>query len=291
MKKLVLTIQILCFSIFILSAQKFEGIALTPPMGWNTWNHYRCEINEQIVLEMADAMVESGMADAGYEYIVIDDCWQIDRDEDGNIVVDSIKFPSGIKYISDYIHSKGLKFGLYSDAGTMTCQKRPGGRGYEFQDARQYAEWEVDFLKYDWCHTGSQDPVSSYTIMRDALYKAGRPVVFSICDWGFSDPWTWAGDVGHLWRTSGDIRNNWDIPDAGTGIIYGGGVVINLDMQLGLHEFAGPDRWNDPDMLEVGNGGLTVDEEISHFSLWCMLAAPLIAGNDLRECLSRPGKS
>ena len=188
-----------------------------------------------------------------------------------------------MKALADYIHAKGLKFGVYSCAGTMTCQNRPGSRGYEYQDARTYAEWGVDFLKYDWCNVGSQDAIASYTTMRDALYKAGRPVVFSICEWGLSKPWLWAKDVGHLWRTTGDIRNNWDIPDAKEGKVWGGGVIVNFDMQHLLDRFSGPDGWNDPDMLEIGNGALTVEESKSQMSLWAMLAAPLMAGNDLRN--------
>ena len=266
------------------SAQKFTGLAPTPPMGWNSWNFFNCDkINEQVIQEMADAMISTGMKDVGYEYVVIDDCWQVDRDANGNIIVDPDKFPSGIKALADYVHSKGLKFGIYTCAGTMTCQKRPGSRGYEFQDFRQYAAWGVDFVKVDWCNTSTQDAEESYTLIRDAIYQAGRPMVLSICEWGLSKPWLWAEDVGHLWRTTGDIRNNWDVPDAKAGKVWGGGVIVNLDMQEELESYAGPDHWNDPDMLEIGNGGLTLAEERSHMSLWCMLAAPLMAGNDLRS--------
>ena len=165
-------------------AQKFENLALTPPMGWNSWNKFGCDVSEILIKEIADAMVSTGMKDAGYEYIVIDDCWQIDRDAQGNIVPDPERFPSGMKALADYIHSLGLKFGIYSDAGIKTCQGRPGSRGYEFQDARTYAAWGVDYLKYDWCHHGTQSPVDSYRLMRDALFAAGRPIVFSICEWG-----------------------------------------------------------------------------------------------------------
>jgi alpha-galactosidase len=276
---------IILITIFMsVSAQKFENLAITPPMGWNSWNYFNCDgINEQTIREVADAMVTSGMKDVGYEYIVIDDCWQIGRDAEGNILADSIKFPSGIKALSDYIHSRGLKFGIYSCAGTKTCQNLPGSRGYEFQDARIYAEWGVDFLKYDWCNTGEQSAKDSYSLMRDALYKAGRTVLFSMCEWGLNKPWLWANDVAHIWRTTGDIRNNWIEPDAKEGKVWGGGVMVIFDMQKGLEQFAGPGHWNDPDMLEVGNGVLTETEEITHFSLWSMLAAPLMAGNDLRN--------
>jgi alpha-galactosidase len=266
------TLLIFALALFMgASAQKFENLAQTPPMGWNSWNKFYCDISEKLIMEIADAMVNSGMADAGYEYIVIDDCWQVARDENGEIVVDKERFPNGMKYLADYIHSKGLKFGIYSDAGTKTCQGRPGGRGYEFQDARTYARWGVDYLKYDWCNTTTQNAQASYTLMRDALYKAGRPIVFSLCEWGKSKPWEWAGEVGHLWRTTGDIVDRWDA------------MMDIFDKQKDLAKYAGPGKWNDPDMLEVGNGGMTDEEYKTHFSLWCMLAAPLMAGNDLRD--------
>lgn len=260
------------------SAQS-DNLALTPPMGWNSWNKFSCDVSEQLIKETADAMVASGMKDAGYQHIVIDDCWQVSRDEQGNIIADPQRFPSGIKALADYVHSKGLKFGLYSDAGTGTCQGRPGSRGYEYQDARQYAAWGVDYLKYDWCNTGKQNSEAAYSTMRDALNKAGRPIVFSICEWGSSKPWLWAQGIGHLWRTTGDIQDCWDCRRDWGGM----GFVHILDLQDGLQTYAGPGHWNDPDMLEVGNGGLTQIEAQAHFSLWCILAAPLMAGNDLRS--------
>ncbi len=261
-------------------AQKFENLALTPPMGWNSWNYFECDnLNEEMIREMADAMVSSGMKDLGYEYIIIDDCWQTGRDSTGKILVDKDKFPSGIQHLSDYIHSKGLKFGIYSDAGTKTCAGRPGSKGFETIDAQTYADWSVDYLKYDWCHTEGQDAIASYTRMRDALYAAGRPIVFSICDWGVSKTWEWAGDVGHLWRTTYDITDRWD------GNIWGNqlGWTEILEKQVGLEKYAAPGRWNDPDMLEVGNPGLSINESRAHFTMWCVLAAPLITGNDLRN--------
>ena len=256
-----------------------NGLAKTPPMGWNSWNKFGCDVSEKLIKEMADALVSSGMKDAGYQYIVIDDCWQVDRDAQGNIIADPKRFPSGMKALADYVHSKGLKFGLYSDAGMLTCQKRPGSRGYEFQDARQYAAWGVDYLKFDWCSTGTQNQQASYSTMRDALLKAGRPMVFSICEWGSSKPWMWARDVGNLWRTTGDIQDCWDCKRDWGGM----GFVHILDLQDGLQSYAGPGHWNDPDMLEVGNGGMTTTEYRAHFSLWCILAAPLMAGNDIRS--------
>ena len=256
------------------SAQKFDQLAKTPPMGWNSWNKYACDVSEKLIMQMADAMVSSGMQDAGYEYIVIDDCWQVDRDENGEIIVDKDRFPNGMKHLVDYVHSKGLKFGIYSCAGTKTCQGRPGGRGHEYQDARTYASWGVDYLKYDWCYATTQDAKASYTTMRDALYAAGRPIVFSLCEWGTAKPWEWAKEVGHLWRTTGDIVDRWDA------------MVAIVDKERDLAKYAGPGYWNDPDMLEVGNGGMTTEEYRTHFSMWCMLAAPLMAGNDLENMSS-----
>lgn len=260
-------------------AQKFENLAQTPPMGWNSWNRFACDVSEDLIKQVADAMVETGMRDAGYEYVVVDDCWQVDRDSEGNIVADPERFPSGMKALADYIHSRGLKFGLYSDAGRATCQGRPGSRGYEFRDARTFASWGVDYLKYDWCNTGSQNAEASYKLMRDALYKAGRPIVFSICEWGDNEPWLWAKDIGHLWRTTGDIQDCWSCEYNWGGM----GVLEILDQQVPIRQYSGPGHWNDPDMLEVGNGGLTESENRAHFSMWCMLSAPLMAGNDIRN--------
>ena len=254
-----------------------NGLALTPPMGWNSWNRFACNVTEDLVKSAADALVSTGMKDAGYEYIVIDDCWQVSRDALGNIVADAKTFPSGIKALADYIHSKGLKFGIYSDAGTMTCAKRPGSRGHEFQDALQYAAWGVDYLKYDWCNTGTENAQAAYSTMRDALKAAGRPIVFSLCEWGSNKPWLWANDVGNLWRTTGDISDCWECRKGHLSFAQ------ILDLQVGLETYAGPGHWNDPDMLEVGNGGMTATEYRSHFSLWCILAAPLMAGNDLKN--------
>jgi len=273
----------LVFYMFNVFSQSFDELAQTPPMGWNSWNSLRCNgINEKAIKEIADAMVSSGMKDAGYEYVVVDDCWQIGRDKEGNILVDEEKFPSGMKALADYIHSKGLKFGLYSCAGEKTCQGRPGSRGYQFQDARQYAEWGVDYLKYDWCYSASQNAEGAYRTMSDAIKASGRPMVFSICDWGYSEPWKWGKGVGHLWRTTHDIRDCWDCQYNVWGTVSGGILKI-LDANRSLNAYAGPGHWNDPDMLEVGNEALTEAESRAHFSLWCLMAAPLMAGNDLRS--------
>ena len=280
MKKIVILVLCLLFGIDGYT-QKFDGLAETPPMGWNSWNTFATDIDEQLVKDIADKFVESGLKEAGYEYIVLDDGWMSrERDVNGDLVADPEKFPGGMKALADYVHSKGLKFGLYGDAGTKTCAGYPGNRGYEFRDAKKYAEWGVDFLKYDWCSTGKQNAEASYTTMRDALYKAGRPVVFSICEWGDNQPWTWAEDIGHSWRVTGDIINCWDC-EVGHGSWSSFGVWKIINLRGNIRKAAGPGHWNDYDMMEVGNG-MTDAEDRSHFAMWSMLSSPLIMGNDLR---------
>jgi len=262
-------------------AQKFDELARTPQLGWNSWNKFGCNVSEALIRETADAMVASGMRDAGYQYVNIDDCWQGGRDAQGNIFPDAKRFPSGIKALADYVHAKGLKLGIYSDAGSKTCGGYPASRGREYQDAQTYAAWGVDYLKYDWCNTEGMDAASAYTTMRDALYAAGRPILFSICEWGESKPWNWAPKVGHSWRTTGDIHACWNC-EVGHGNWASFGVMRIVDMQAALRKHSGPGHWNDMDMLEVGNG-LTEAEDRAHFTLWSMMNSPLIAGNDLRS--------
>ena len=264
-------------------SQKFENLAPTPPMGWNSWNTFQTNISDELVRGIADVMVSSGMKDAGYTYLVLDDGWMaMERDpKTGDLIPDPKKFPNGMKVLIDYVHSKGLKFGLYNCAGTKTCAGYPGTRGYEYQDARFYASLGIDYLKFDWCNTEGINAKEAYTTMSKALKAAGRPIVFSLCEWGSNKPWNWAEPVGQLWRTTGDISNLFDgILDHKTWSQLG--IMKIVDLQDTLRKFAGPNHWNDPDMLEVGNG-LTAAENRTHFSLWCMLAAPLIAGNDLRK--------
>jgi alpha-galactosidase len=252
-------------------------LANTPPMGWNSWNKFGCHVNEALIRSAADQIVVSGMSAAGYQYIVIDDCWHGARDANGNIQPDPKLFPSGIKALADYVHSRGLKFGIYTDAGTKTCAGRPGSRGHEFQDAQQYAAWGVDYLKEDWCNVGKQNAEASYTTMHEALLAAGRPIVFSICEWGTAKPYLWAKEVGgNLWRTTGDIADKFQGMDD-----YRFGMIDIVDKNAELYSFAGPGHWNDPDMLQIGNGGMTPVEYRTHFSMWAMMAAPLMAGNDL----------
>ena len=275
----------LCLSLLALAgsaqAQKFAGLALTPPMGWNSWNKFAANIDEELIRATADAMATNGMKDAGYVYVDIDDCWHGTRDAQGFIQPDPERFPTGIKALADYAHSKGLKLGIYSDAGNQTCGGHPGSRGHEYQDALTYASWGVDYLKYDWCNAEELKALGAYATMRDAIHAAGRPMVFSLCEWGQNQPWLWAAPVGHLWRTTGDIYAKFDGKlDHGTW--YQWGVLQIIDQQKALRQYAGPDHWNDPDMLEVGNG-MSENEDRAHFSMWCMLSAPLISGNDQRD--------
>ncbi|MEO7278249.1 MAG: glycoside hydrolase family 27 protein [Sphingomicrobium sp.] len=256
-----------------------NGLALTPPMGWNSWNKFACNVNEQIVRDTADAIVASGMRDAGYQYVVIDDCWHGQRDSNGAITADAQRFPSGIRALADFVHARGLKFGIYSDAGRLTCGGRPGSQGHEYQDALTYAGWGVDYLKYDWCSTGERNAPEAYAVMADALRSSGREIVFSMCEWGNSKPWLWAGKVGNLWRTTGDIWDSFQSKDKAHDWAHP--VMEIVDLNEPLWPYAGPGHWNDPDMLEVGNGGMTEAEYRAHFSLWAMMAAPLIAGNDV----------
>lgn len=272
MKKSILFVAIamLLFGSMNLRAQKFEHLADTPAMGWNSWNKYQCNINEDLLKGIADAMVSTGLKDAGYQYVNLDDGWHGQRDADGFIQCDAKKFPSGIKGLADYVHSKGLKLGIYSCCGKLTCAGYSASLGHEYQDALQYARWNIDYLKEDWCYCENVNPKGAYALMRDALHDAGRPIYFSLCEWGSNKPWEWAKDTGHSWRTTGDISCNWD---SWTRI---------LDQNKVLRKYAGPGHWNDPDMLEVGNG-MPVNEDRAHFTMWCMMSAPLILGNDIRN--------
>lgn len=282
MKKLFLTTLVMLSMGIAANAQKWESVADTPQMGWSSWNKFQGNINEQLIMGIADAIVESGLKDAGYEYINIDDCWHGKRDADGFIQPDEKKFPHGMKYLSDYIHSKGLKLGIYSDCGRGTCAGMPGSFGHEYQDALQYARWGIDYLKEDWCNTDNINPVGAYQLMSDALREAGRPIFLSMCEWGSNKPWTWAREIGHSWRIGPDIWCDFDstkVFDAGYTQV---GVMQCIRLNEPLRAYAGPGHWNDPDMLEVGNG-MAVNEDRAHFAMWCMMASPLILGNDIRN--------
>ncbi|MFB7927787.1 NPCBM/NEW2 domain-containing protein [Streptomyces sp. NPDC056039] len=259
-----------------------DGLAQTPPMGFNNWNATHCgpEFNEQLIKNTADLFVSKGLKDAGYEYINLDDCWaQPRRDRNGKLVPVPERFPNGMKALAEYVHSKGLKIGIYTSAGTKTCDRPrgfPGALGHEKSDAMQFAEWGIDYLKYDNCNNNGIDAEKRYQDMGNALKEAseatGHPIVYSVCEWGENKPWEWANGVGgHLWRTTYDILDNWDA------------MLRNAKQTLPLARYAGPGRWNDPDMLEVGNGGMTDTEYRTHFSLWSIMAAPLLIGTDLRK--------
>jgi alpha-galactosidase len=251
-----------------------NGLAKTPPMGWNSWNHFGGAVDDKIVRETADALVSSGMAAAGYIYVNIDDTWEGGRDAQGNIVPNQ-KFLD-MKALANYVHGRGLKLGIYSSPGTRTCGGYEGSYGHEEQDARTFASWGIDYLKYDWCSAArvyqDTDVRATYQKMGTALVNSGRPIVYSFCEYGMGDVWTWGAKAGgNVWRTTGDIKDNWrSMSEIGFN-------------QSRLAPYAGPGHWNDPDMLEVGNGGMSSTEYKTHFSLWSLLAAPLMAGNDLRN--------
>ncbi|KAM7482843.1 hypothetical protein LguiB_007426 [Lonicera macranthoides] len=249
-----------------------NGLGLTPQMGWNSWNHFACNLHEKLIRQTADAMVSTGLSAVGYKYINLDDCWaELNRDSKGNLVPKAATFPSGIKALADYVHSKGLKLGIYSDAGTQTCSKTmPGSLDHEEQDAKTFASWGVDYLKYDNCNNNGISAKDRYPKMSKALLNSGRPIFFSLCEWGQEDPATWAQQVGNSWRTTGDISDNWN------------SMTSLADQNDQWASYAKPGGWNDPDMLEVGNGGMTTPEYRSHFSIWALAKAPLLIGCDVR---------
>jgi alpha-galactosidase len=252
-----------------------NGLVRTPPMGWNSWNHYHDHFDDATVRASADAMISSGMAAAGYKYVIVDEGWSSSRDASGHITGNA-RFPD-MKALAEYVHSKGLKIGIYSSPGPQVCGGYQGSYGHEIDDAKTFAEWGYDYLKYDWCGANRiydrtpADLEGAYQKMGDALEKSGRPIVYSLCEYGWGDVWKWgAKSGGNLWRTTGDISDDWTSMNR-----------IGF-AQLDITQYPGPGHWNDPDMLEVGNGGMTADEYRTHISLWSLLRAPLIAGNDIR---------
>jgi len=255
----------------------YNNLAKAPPMGWNSWNKFAQRVTDKDVRGMADAMAGNGMKAAGYTYINIDDTWELDRDANGNIRTNS-KFPN-MRALADYVHSKGLKLGIYSSPGPFTCAGYEGSFNHEAQDAKQYAAWGIDYLKYDWCSASqvyqgdSMSQQAAYAKMGEALAKSGRKIFYSLCQYGQNDVGSWGAKVGgNLWRTTGDIRDQWQSM-----------MDIGFNQQVGRDKFSGPGHWNDPDMLEIGNGRMTDTEYRTHMSLWCLLSAALLAGNDLRD--------
>ncbi|MDD8027862.1 MAG: glycoside hydrolase family 27 protein, partial [Acidobacteriota bacterium] len=253
-----------------------DGLALTPPMGWYPWNMFGEEPqNEKLIREIADALVASGMKDAGYAYVGPDEGICFSRGADGRLTSNLQRYPSGLRGLGDYIHGLGLKYALYTDAGSKTCSTAmPGAKGHETEDMRSFADWRADYIKIDWCNSEGQDVVKSYSLLGEAQRAAGRPVVHSLCSWGEGYPWRWAGAIGHMWRTTADI--------CGPGQADWARAVRIVMANERLSEYAGPGRWNDPDMMIVGMPGLTEAQNRSLFSLWCLMASPLIAGNDVR---------
>ncbi|TQJ92200.1 ricin-type beta-trefoil lectin domain protein [Streptomyces sp. SLBN-31] len=249
-----------------------NGLAPTPQMGFNDWNAYGCNVSESLIKSTAQAMHTNGMQAAGYTYVNIDDCWMThNRDSGGHLVPDPAKFPDGIKGTADYVHSLGLKLGIYEDAGTATCAGYPGSLGHETTDAQSFASWGVDYLKYDNCNNNGVPARTRYTTMRDALAATGRPILYSLCNWGQENVWTWGASVGNSWRTTGDISPTYS------------SMLSIFHSNVGLASYAGPGHWNDPDMLEIGNGSMTATENRSEFSLWAEMAAPLIAGTNIPQ--------
>lgn len=265
-------------------------LAATPPMGWNGWNQFGPHLTSQIMRDTADAFVAKGFKDAGYEYLVIDDLWHGGRDEKGQLYPCPKRYPEGMKALADYIHARGLKFGIYSDGGTETCAGQPGSQDHEEIDAQTFADWGVDYLKYDWCNALHSRANAEYRYgrMASALRATGREIIFSMCEWGMHRPWLWGEKIGaHLWRTGTDIFDCWNDRSGNWHEIEN----IGFDKQRGLEQYAGPGHWNDPDFLVVGlNGksrqspgqGCTEAEYRTQFSLWCILAAPLMIGCDVR---------
>ena len=250
-------------------------LAQTPPMGWNSWNHFRLNINDAVIREQAKVLVTSGMKAAGYEYLVIDGGWEGYHDAQGVFHANVLKFPD-MQALCDYIHSLGLKVGIHTTPGPVTCSGREGSYRYEKQDAQTFARWGIDFVKYDWCSGNTvyqPDQLgAAYEKMHQALRQTGRPIVYNLCEYGMNEVWKWGASVGgNMWRTTGDIQDD-----------YYHMAHIGFE-QNGLEKYAGPSHWNDPDMLEIGNGGMTNEEYRTQMSLWCILAAPLFAGNDLTK--------
>ena len=279
----VLLIAVLVVALVVLRPASSPGtpsataLAQTPPMGWNSWNHFGCAVDAELVERTADALATNGLQKLGYDSVNIDDCWMSHQRDPhtGELVPDPVKFPQGIAAVARYLHARGFSLGIYEDAGTETCAGYPGSLGHERIDAQTFASWGVDTLKYDNCNHAGQSTtrqyIARYVAMHDALLATGRPIFLAICEWGVHRPWTWAHGIGQSWRTTHDIADSYS------------SMLAIFRQNVGLSEFAGPGGWNDPDMLEVGNGGMTPTEERTEFTLWAEMAAPLISGADIRS--------
>jgi alpha-galactosidase len=294
-----LNLVVISFFAVLCYHSKAQAIAETPPMGWMTWNLFWDNINEKDILEIADKMVETGMSKKGYQYIFIDDGWQGGRDNANNMIPDPLKFPHGIKWLADQLHAKGLKIGIYSNAAQLTCGNYTASYNFEKQDAETFAYWGIDYLKYDYCHAPADSATAKirYKAMADALKNSGRPIMLGICEWGVRKPWLWAAKAGgSLWRTTGDIRDKWKNVSVEKNLQKAGyGILDIIDENAPLHSYASKNAWNDCDMLIVGlygakgptslkNGiGCNDTEYQTQMSMWCMMASPIIATNDLRK--------
>ncbi|KAK2760162.1 hypothetical protein FQN54_002228 [Arachnomyces sp. PD_36] len=269
-----------------------NGLAITPQMGWNNWNAFGCDVNEGLVLDTASSIKYLGLQDLGYHYVVVDDCWSDGRDENNMLKADGVKFPNGMADVADKLHAQGFGFGMYSSAGTFTCAGYSASLGVETDDANAFASWGVDYLKYDNCYnegqTGSEEVSSArYNAMAEALVATERPILYAICNWGEDNPWSWGPSMGNSWRMSGDITDSFNGVDEGCPLPGAGGwgcsVVRILSKAAEIASLGGPGGWNDLDMLEVGNGGMSDTEYVTHFSMWSLLKSPLIMGSSITE--------
>ncbi|KAF2466516.1 glycoside hydrolase [Lindgomyces ingoldianus] len=281
--------------VIISGASSFNGLNLVPQMGWNNWNAFQCNVSESLLLDTAEAMVNFGLKDLGYNYIVLDDCWSIGRNESGYLIPNPLKFPNGMKYIADKLHSMGMKFGMYSSAGVFTCGRYPGSLGFEQQDADLWASWDVDYLKYDNCFNQGQSGTpqisfNRYNVMSQAINKTGRPMIYSLCNWGNDDPYDWAYTIANSGRMSGDIYDQFNRPDSrcpcteAVGCAWPGfhcSVMNILNKMAAIQSRTMSGYFNDMDMLEVGNGGQSDSEYVVHFSMWAMHSSPLLIGTNV----------
>lgn len=280
--------------VVIPGSTSYNGLNLVPQMGWNNWNAFHCDVSEELLLNTAQAMVDYGLRDLGYNYVVLDDCWSAGRNDSGYLVHNPKKFPNGMKAVADRVHDLGMKYGMYSSAGVFTCGKYPGSLGYEQKDADLFASWEVDYLKYDNCYNQGQSGTPKlsfdrYNVMSKALNNTGRPIVYSLCNWGNDDPYDWAYTISNSYRMSGDIYDSFQRPDARCPCVdtpcnwpgFHCSVMNILNKMAPIVSRTQPGAFNDMDMLEVGNGGQSDSEYVVHFSMWSLMSSPLLIGTNI----------